>query len=386
MLKHSPAFVRRLAEIRGSAPRSAPNTRTLAAFAGHTSCQLARAGFAAGVDFDRLLVGTRYQAPFGQSPFAFSRGIRFQDLIAERGYAATLALLQQKMGFQTTEAQISDLRRSFPATRQGMILRAHETRSLIAKIIKAAPDATNLIDGAVLKARIGGVEAYFEADALAARFGGLIHAGEIKSFPVVDGKADPEKLGSALDQVAIYIWLVCQLVEELGGDPTALVSSVAMLITPKNVGLTPTLSIQNVSRRITRLGRLLVSVPDAGAVLSLLPAGAGFGEIADRTIDPERRVDALHSLADQVGTDYKPDCLSNCGNAIFCRERAFQQGAPCVSGPQIVRLLPGVRSLTRAAELTNGAPPNAVEGPAAELLARAGRLYNASLPQRKFSV
>jgi hypothetical protein len=375
MPKHS-SLTQCLTEIRGDAPRSNPNTRTLAAFAGHADCELARAMFAAGVNSDKLLINTPYEASLGQSPFAFSRGNKFQDLIAEKGYAAALKLLQEKMGFQPTEVRIENIRNTPSTNRIGLKIRARQTKSLILEMVNGDPDAANLIDGAVLSACIGGVQSYFEADTLAARSQGVIHAGEIKSFPVVDDRADPEKLGSALDQVSIYIWLLYQLVEELGGDPTQLVSSIAMLITPKNVGLTPTLSLQNVTSKITRFKRLLASVPDIGDLVSAFPTKTSFGPISNTKLNPNQRIDELHNLADKVGTRYRPECLSNCGNARFCRERCFSSGSPSLAGPQLVRLLPSVQSLTRAADLSSGAPANSIEAPVATQLARAGRLYD----------
>ena len=49
---------------------------------------------------------------------------------------------------------------------------------------------------------------YLETNALALRFGGPIRVGEIKSFPVVDGRVDPDKLGVAADQSAVYVLAV----------------------------------------------------------------------------------------------------------------------------------------------------------------------------------
>ncbi len=49
--------------IRGTAPRRTPGVRALAAYAEHADCPLATLGFVAGVDFDRLLLDTPYQAP-----------------------------------------------------------------------------------------------------------------------------------------------------------------------------------------------------------------------------------------------------------------------------------------------------------------------------------
>jgi hypothetical protein len=78
-----------------------------------------------------------------------------------------------------------------------MRLCAHETRSLLRELARRDLRAPNLIDGAVLETVDGGITAHFEADSLAARFGGEVHTGEVKSFPAVDGRTKPDKLGSA---------------------------------------------------------------------------------------------------------------------------------------------------------------------------------------------
>jgi hypothetical protein len=370
----------RLAAIRGGAPRRSPSVRVLASYSGHTDCNLATLGFAARVDFDRLLDGTRYQAPFGQSPFAFSRGLAFERMIQEHGYAATLNLLRTKMQFAVEDARIANLRNAYPKNAEGMRLRANQTKLLVRQLVSGDPAAPNLIDGAVLQTLVGGIPARFEADALAARFGGPIHAGEVKSFPVVDGRADQDKLAAALDQVSIYILLTKQLVEEVGGDADT-VSAVALLITPMNVGLTPTLSVQDVSKRIARIQRLLAGIPDVPSIADSVPQGVTFATVADPKADETRRVDALHELAERLGTVYSAGCLSTCGNALFCRERAFRAGQPCVLGPQATRLLPGIETLQRAAELTAGAPPSQTEAAVAPQLERAGRLYDAATRQ-----
>lgn len=372
------SYEARLAAIRATAPSRSPTVRALSAYAQHAECNLATLGFAASVDFDRLLAGTQYQAPFGQSPFAFSRGLAFERIIADRGYASTLELLRTTMGFAVEDAKIVNLREIYSKNREGMRLRANDTRNLIRQLITGNPSAPNLIDGAVLQTIIGGIPAFFEADALAARFGGPIHAGEVKSFPVVDGRADPDKLGAALDQVAMYILFARQLVDSLGANPD-LISSLALIITPMNMRLTPTMSSIDVSSRIARNQRLLAKVPNVRDIAAAVPDTVSFGAIADKAAPEARRIDALHELADRVGTNYAPSCLSTCGNALICRERTFRACSPSLSGPQTVRLLPGVRTLQRAAELTEGAPPSADERPVAPQLAQAGRLYDAAI-------
>ena len=390
MSSHSPiiknACIERCqAKICGGASRRSATVRVLATYSQHTDCNLATLGFSAGVDFDRLLTGTRLQAPFGQSPFAFRRGFAFEKFLRADNYAATAEVLREEMRYPSSGIRVVNLREPYPATAASMPLRARDTREILERIIRGDRSAPDLVDGAVLSATIGGRSAFFEADALAARAGVQMRVAEVKSFPKVDGRVDPEKLGAALDQVAIYILLTREEVLHLGGVPDRLVSDLALLITPLNVGMVPTLSIQRVANRIARIEKLLRSVPRVEDVAAAVPAGLSFGPIADRTADENRRLDTLHELADRVGTAYKPTCLTTCGNALFCRERAFRQGLPCVAGTGAVRLLAGVPSLDRADELTRGALPAPGEEPTADHLARAGRLYDtigSALPRR----
>jgi hypothetical protein len=362
------------ADVRGDAPRRSPTVRVLAAYSSHTDCNVASLAFAAGVDMDKLLVGTPFQAQFGQSPFALARGNQFERSIRDNGYANALELLRTKMQFDVADARIINLREMYPKNRAGLTARANETRDLIGQIIRGERAAPNLIDGAVLTAEIGGSRAFFEADALAARFDGPIHAGEVKSFPVVDGRPEPDKLGAALDQVAVYILLTQELVGDIGGDPDTAVSMTAMLIAPRNVGLTPTLETQNVAARVARVGTLLRQSLPVVDLADGLRKGV-FAEIADTEADPSRRLDVLDEVVDRVGTKLTSGCLSTCGAARYCRARAVAAGSPVIAGEQAARLLPGVRSLPRAAELAEGAPPVTGEAAAAAQLRRASRLY-----------
>ena len=376
----SPQLEQRLAEIRGSDQRRSPTVRVLAAYSQNTDCKLATLGFAAGVNFDHLLDGTDFQAPFGQSPFAFSRGLAFEKRLRDNDYAATFDLLRALPGFPRTGGRWINLREAHPREPDRMSLRARDTEALLGRILRGDPTAPHLIDGAVLPALIGGVLAHFEADNVAALTGQQIHVAEVKSFPKVDDRVDADKFGAALDQVAIYIHLLRAVVLRLGGDPERFVSDRALLITPRNVGMTPTLSQQRVANRISRVGKLLDSIPRAADVAASVPADLSFGPVIDRTADEARRLDVLHDVADRVGTCYTENCLSSCGNARFCRERAFRDGSPTVAGRVTLRLLPGVPTLGRAEELSHGAASAAEEAPAAALLARAGRLYDAATP------
>ncbi|MBK8997350.1 MAG: hypothetical protein IPM35_16600 [Myxococcales bacterium] len=319
------------------------------------------------------MVGTRLEVPFGQSPFAFRRGNRFEDRLRLNGHAPLRGLLTKELGVSFASARVADLRQGYPKNRAGLQQRAVETERLITQIVKGSMGAPNLIDGAVMMRAIGGIPAYFEADAVAAYMNGPIHAGEVKSFPTVDGQADADKVGAAVAQVSIYVLLLRDHVARLGGNPDV-VSQRALLITALNTGLQPTITSVAIGREIDRADRILKQAPSLVAIASALPAKLPtFGEV--RKLPTEQaRIDAADCLADQVGTKFGPGCLSSCGLSKLCRERAHRAGDPARVGPQLVRLLPNVASVDRAAALARGATPQNGEAPVAAELVRAKRL------------
>ncbi|AWM40244.1 hypothetical protein GobsT_13020 [Gemmata obscuriglobus] len=297
-----------------------------------------------------------------------------------RSGAAALELLRGPLGLAPGTGAVVNLRDGFPSGPGRSAARAAATLAELRRVVGRAPGAPHLIDGAVLAGTVGGCTAHFEADMLTAREPDvLIRVAEVKSFPKVDDRVDPEQLGAALDQIAVYVLLARDAVGAVGADPE-LVSDRGLLITPHNVGLTPTLSEACVGPRVVRIRRVLAALPDADEVVAATPAGVSFGPIADTGAEEASRLDALHQIADTVGTAYAPNCLTTCGSARFCRARAVAAGAPCVTGPAAVRLLPEVLDLGRAESLTRGAPPTPQEAPAAALLASAGRLIDEAVP------
>lgn len=368
----------RLDALRGGAPRRSSNVRELARFAANSTCSLASVGFAARVDYDQLLRGTRFEAPYGQSPFAFRRGMRFEDMLRSDGHAPILSLLGDKLGYDVRGASVANLRKGFSRGTPGMEARAAKTAEYVKALISGEKGAPNLLDGAVLGRTIGGVKAFFEADAVAASFGRPIHVGEIKSFPTVDGQADPEKIGAAVAQVSIYILLLRELVQSLGGSPE-IVSAEALLITAKNTGLQPTMHVKHVGREIDRARRILDHVPRvADIAASLAETTPGFEPVASG--EEGARLDKLAVIADKVGVDYRPECLSSCGLSRFCRERAQVKGEPCRVGGPLVRLLPGIESLDRVTRLSRGEEPQPFERAVADQLRRAALLREELVP------
>ena len=372
MAAKKPTNLARLAVLAGNAKRRSANVRELARFAANSTCPLAAAGFATRVDFDHLLQGTDLAAPYGQSPFAFRRGNTFEELLRKDGHAPLLGLLKDNLHYNIAGAQVANVREGQPKNKAGLEARAKTTEQLVKTIVTGAKNAPNLIDGAVLGRTIGGSVAYFEADAVAAQFGRPIHVGEVKSFPTVDGQADPDKIGAAVAQVSIYILLLRELVEKVGGNPD-LVSTQALLITAKNTGLQPTLCVKPVGREVDRARRILDQVPDVESMVGDLPAKIPSFETVTVGIE-SARLDRLSEIADAIGTEYRPACLSSCGLSRFCRERAHASGDPARMGGQLLRLLPGIDSIDRVSKLVANIGVKPEEKPVAEQLQRAATL------------
>src|SRR5215216_3358958 len=65
---------------RGTAPSAGNNSREVAKYIATGRCPTRGLCLAAGVSTDRLLRGTRYEVPFGQSPFAIQRGRKVEEV------------------------------------------------------------------------------------------------------------------------------------------------------------------------------------------------------------------------------------------------------------------------------------------------------------------
>jgi hypothetical protein len=366
--------------VRGQAPRTRPNVRRLAAYANVHTCPTAAVAFAAGVDSNRVFTGSRLEMPFGQSPFAIGRGVAFENLLRQYGHAELRRVLTEGLGVDFAHAAVENLRQGYQPNRIGLAMRASVTKGRLKDVVTGPPEPI-VLDGAVLRAEIGGFTGFFEADEMAIGVGGQILVGENKSWPIVDGRpTDEDALGSALDQAATYALLGRRTLDDAGIDPS-LVSGDVVIVTPKNTGLTPILHRQNVDGRIRRIERLLAAVPDVAELAAETPADLTFEGVADASASDDDRLAVFADITDRLGSTYEPgSCLTSCGFAWACRECAFGTGDPAVAGGPVARALPGVVTLGRVAELGRGAPPSAVEAPAAGPIARAGRLYDEAVP------
>lgn len=365
-----------LAAFRGPLPMKPPNARTLAAIRSNPACSARRVLDAAGVDKAALAARLGRPVPEEQSKFALQRGNRFERLVKEDNYAELIRLLRE-WGYPVEAVRVLPLRDLYPINSRNPQIalrkRALETKNAIIAMAQGKSDAPNLIDGGALQWDFGGAIARLEADGIAWRIGDKIHVVEIKSFPVVDGRADPDKVGGAAWQTAVYVAALVDLLEAEGLDPS-IVSTDVLLICAKNTSLVPTLVTVDVSRRERQLRRMLARRETIPSILAALPPGV--------TLDTEGMTDqeAAEHVAivlDTLGTSYNPSCLAACPLALHCRDTARASGSPACLGLD----LGSVRSLDRALELASGAPPDTTEADIAEHLLRAAQLLRrASLP------
>ena len=366
----------KLERLAKGARRSSTNARALAAMADNPACHARRVLDAAGVDKTSLAKTVGKAPPAEQSPFAIVRGNRFEEDVKADGYKVIVDLLRQN-NFPVGEVIYRNLRDELPikpgmakeARDKVLARRAEETRKIVVDMAREAPGALQLIDGGAMQWNYGGVTARLEADGIAWRLGGRLHVIEIKSFPIVDGQADPDKVGSAARQAAVYVAALRDLLEDEGLDPD-LVSTRILLVCPKNTSLFPTARVIPVERQVRALRRMLANRESIDEIIDRLEDGANLGMAG---LDTESAREKLDKVLEAIGTNYVPGCLGSCSLAYHCRERARTAGDPACLGQSVRASLGVVQSLPRVIELADGAAPSEGEEDVANMLVQARR-------------
>ncbi|MFJ3218089.1 hypothetical protein ACIPLC_19465 [Kitasatospora sp. NPDC086801] len=364
---HAEPLSQRLAELRGPAPQRSLNARSLAALAANPGCHRRAVLDAAGVDKSALAARLGRPAPFGQSPFAIARGVIFESRLKADDYAALLEPLRGHLGVPAdggAPLQVPDL-----LHRSGPAVRADRTVEALARAA-ADPDAWTLLDHPMLRLDVAGGTAYLEPDAVVVH-GGRCTVVEIKSFPVLDGGADPAKVGAAARQAAVYVLALQQAAAALAGRPLAAdpyteqrlpgsPRSSVLLVCPKDFGNRPTAVAVDVRRELATTRRQLSRMTGIDRLLAELPAGADFDLAADEEGVPARSAEELAASVEAVPAAYGPDCLSTCELGFHCRARARCGDRVEQLGRGVRGELGSIRTVTRAlATAEAGTGPNA---------------------------
>ncbi len=260
----------RLDVIRGSAAPKNHNARTIAALTSNPGCARRSVLDAAAVDKQALADHLGYPARFGLSSFAIVRGIAFEKHVKADGCAELLRLLRDRLGLPLPEVAYGDL--NSVAGHDTVEARYARSRQLLDRAARSDQDAGTLLDHPLLGMTIGGRRVYLEPDLVAFQLRGQFHVVEIKSFPVIDGRADAGKVASAATQAAVYVLALRELMQQLGIDP-AVVSHEVFLVCPQDFSNRPTAALLDVRKQLTVIRRQMTRLADLGSIVSTLPAG-----------------------------------------------------------------------------------------------------------------
>ncbi|MFD1537094.1 hypothetical protein [Nonomuraea guangzhouensis] len=358
----------RLDALRGTTPPKPHDARAIAALAANPGCSRRALMDGAGIDKDAAARHLGFPAPFGQSPFAITRGNMFEALVKADGCAELLRMLREQLGLPIAEVAYHDVENV------GAHLRHAHTRALFDRAVSEGQDAGTVYDHPLLSLEIAGHAAYLEPDVVAFQLGGRFHIVEIKSFAVIDGQADPAAVAAAARQAAVYVLALRRLLDELGHDPLR-VSHEVVLVCPENFANRPVASLVDVRPQLAVLERQLDRMTGLDRLLDVLPEDVTFDLLPGEDGLPTR---SAAELADALrGTDarYAPDCLSTCDLCFFCRDEARQEGASDLLGRHVRDELGGVASVGEALGLADGTrDPAPGQEEIARLLRNAERL------------
>ncbi|WP_435859373.1 hypothetical protein [Streptomyces parvulus] len=350
----------RLAELRGpDVPAKALDARALAALAANPGCRRRAILDGAGVDKASLASALGSPSVFGQSQFAFMRGNAFEARVKADGGAELLRLVHEKLDGRAAEpvgAEVPDLSASGP---EGRAART----SLALREATRTPGTWTLLDHPMLALEVAGSPAFLEPDAVVVHPDGSWTVVEIKSFPMLDGAADPAKVGAAARQAAVYVLALERVAGHL--DPAPRVRHRVLLVCPKDFSNLPTASAVDVRKQRAVTDRQLARLTRIEDIADELPDGVCFS--------PELPSEELTEAVESVPAAYAPECLSACELAFHCRARSREAGAVTRLGRPVRAELGGLSTVEEVLAAARGEAGDP-DDPAVAALRRAAGL------------
>lgn len=328
----------KLDQLRGAAPTTRHNARTIAALTANPGCARRALLDAAAVDKAAIAQALGHPPQFGQSQFAITRGNAFEAMVKANGCAELLALLRDKLDLTLPEVAYHDL--ATVGDNAGNAVRYQRTRQLLADAIRSGTGT--LFDHPMLRLDIAGVPAYLEPDVVALQIEGQFHVVEIKSFPVVDGRADPVQVASAARQSAVYVLALRELMTAIGESP-GLVADTAILVCTRDFSNRPTAEEVDLRKQLAVISRQLSRLTAITALTDTLPP--------DATFEPGER---LESTLSAIPARYAPECMSTCDLAFACRAEARAGGSVDVLGRGVCDDVGGIDQMDTVLGLADG--------------------------------
>lgn len=314
---------------------------------------------------DKARLATALGAPsgFGQSQFALTRGNAFEARVKADGGAELLRLVHARL----------DPGAEPPAGAAVPDLTAHGPEGRTARTALALREATRaggwtLLDHPMLALDVAGSLAFLEPDAVVVHPDGSWSVVEIKSFPMVDGAADPAKVGAAARQAAVYVLALEQVAARL--DPVPEVRHRVLLVCPKDFSNLPAGCAVDVRKQRAVTARQLARLTRIEEIADTLPEDTCFA--------PDRPAEELTAAVEAVPAAYAPECLSACELAFHCRERARAAGAVTRLGRPLRAELGGLATVAEVLSAARGSSGEAAD-PAVAALRRAAALRTEAL-------
>ncbi|WP_094214484.1 hypothetical protein [Streptomyces diastatochromogenes] len=289
-------------------PAKALDARALAALAANPGCRRRAILDGAGVDKAALAGALGAPSGFGQSQFALTRGNAFEARVKADGGAELLRLVHTRLdpgAEPPAGAAVPDLSALGPEGRTA--------RTALALREAVAAGGWTLLDHPMLALDVAGSLAFLEPDAVVVHPDGSWTVVEIKSFPMLDGSADPAKVGAAARQAAVYVLALEEVAARLD-HPAPRVRHRVLLVCPKDFSNLATASAVDVRKQRAVTARQLARLTRIEEIADALPEGVCFA--------PDRPAEELTAAVETVPATYAPECLSACELAFHCRERA----------------------------------------------------------------
>ncbi|MBB4785272.1 hypothetical protein [Streptomyces rapamycinicus] len=382
------------------------DARALAALAANPGCRRRALLDGAGVDKGALAQALGAPANFGQSQFAHQRGNSFEARVKADGGADLVRLLHERLR-DGSEPPGPGAVATPDLTAPGPQGRTARTALALREATEAGRWA--LLDHPMVSLDVAGSPAFLEPDAVVVHPDGSWTVIEIKSFPMVDGSADPAKVGAAARQSAVYtlaLERVASMIREPaeGGDAAEAVEAAnradrapvrarvrhqVLLVCPKDFSNLPTAELVDVRKQLAVTRRQLDRLIRIEEIAAALPEGTTFDlRLTDDGRIPTRPVGELTAAVDAVDAAYAPECLSTCELAAHCRTRSRAAGQVEALGRGVRGELGGLTTVDAVltAAMNAAADETPTGDPAVDALRRAAALRAEALASRPEAV
>jgi hypothetical protein len=366
--------------FRGEFPRATISTRQVAGTLTTPGCERRRVLDLAEVDL-RALASLLSLSAGKQSSFAITRTRTFEAKVFENGMAAVIALARQHLGLDLgdvaqTTVDAASVRAVTPTLGATQIadVRANTTRRLLEQMLNGEGHAVNLVRKPLTTIQLGDRRRLIEQDMLIfASTTHRIHLVEVRDYTEIDGVHEGSKVSQTLREAAVALISLRQMATELGFDPM-IISSNMLLITPKQLTLTPVGRVLNLSNQARRLEMLVERIPVTpaaerwiGDLAAMPPMPAKDATEQERDSAQVSAWEAVASIPSRLG-----EGCPSCPLHKPCRDEAHNAAAVEALGPVAAQTCGTVLTIDRALGLARGdAPEGAEEVAVATALTRA---------------